>query len=246
MMDHEHVAALLRRLRVARSRRGLLAGGSTGLMALLIATRDGQDALASRTRDTHAAAKKRHKKHKKKQSQTVPPPPASPPPPSSSPPPPATGPGFCGFAGAAVVALGGRRRIAQTFLPPRSGQLMAAQIYLAANPANFSLTFEIRTVDAAGVPTSTILASTVVRGLPATTPGTLQPIPIVFATPATITLGQPLALTITADSTDYLTLANPSGNPCPDGTYFTDQDATGTFETSFGAGADLVYAVTIV
>jgi hypothetical protein len=157
----------------------------------------------------------------------------------TSPPGPVTGPGKCGNPSGAGGGMS-TRRFAQTFLPPRSGQLTQAEIFLILNPDNFSLTFDIRGVTSAGTP-GAILASTVVDGILGTSGGDVQRVEATFATPATITVGQPYALVVSA-ATDFGLKTNGSGPPCPDGRLFTDADATNAWVDS---GTDLVYAVTI-
>src|SRR5215217_1632571 len=70
-------------------------------------------------------------------------------------PPPPLGPGFCGYDGTSP-GLQASQRWALTFLAP-GATITAAKIGLRINPANFSLTFEIRPVDGAGLPTSAML-----------------------------------------------------------------------------------------
>lgn len=56
----------------------------------------------------------------------------------------------------------GSRRWAQTFLPPRGGQLTAAEFFLTEHSPLFELTAEIRTVDGDGVPTDVVLSDNTV------------------------------------------------------------------------------------
>jgi hypothetical protein len=101
--------------------------------------------LVTRFEVEETEAKRKKRKGKKAKNGTSPPSPPSPPPPPDPPPPPRS-PGFCNSAPGGQ--FGGVRRMAQTFLPPFGGQLTAARIFLEHNPDDFSVTFEIRTVDA--------------------------------------------------------------------------------------------------
>src|SRR5262245_19843471 len=127
------------------SRRGVVAGLGRGLVAALSL------ALIGSANIDEADAKRKHKKHKKpnkhkkhKQngagSPTDPGTPTGPTSPPSLP----TGPGYCALEGPTLVFTKGR--VAQTFLPPKGGQLTKAAVFLKSNPADFSLTFDIRPV----------------------------------------------------------------------------------------------------
>ena len=158
---------------------------------------------------------------------------------------PSTGPGKCGSFPVGDSA-GSQERWAQTFLPPQGGQLKGAIVFLQNNPANFALVFEIRAVDGAGVPTNTILSSKTVFNILATT-NTDPPLAVLasFASPATLTLGQPYALSITGPNAQYRIIANTAGNFCPDGKLFADASASGNFVAVEGGAADLVYLLDI-
>lgn len=238
-MDADRFDAVLRTLSVMPSRRAavrLVTG--LGLAGLL-----GRD-------ETEAKRKKKKKKKKRPTSPSPPSPPGSPPPPESPPPPPPpppTGPGFCA-ASASAGAVSGSQRFAQTFLPPAGTTLTKAQVLMRINPINFSLTFQIRTVDGAGTPTSTSLGTEIVSNIPAT--AIADPPRLVEATfdpQVTITPGQLHALVVTATDAAGFALQNNSGNnPCPDGQRFFDSAANNTFAPGGGGFDDLVYAVTLV
>jgi hypothetical protein len=124
-----------------------------------------------------------------------------------------------------------------------------ARVYLQKNPANFALNFQIRTVDAAGVPGNTILASKTVSNIPETlfadSPRTVE---AHFQTPATLTLGQPYALSVTGPGNQlYFVLYSAN---CPDGKMFLDQLTNGNFvPVGPGGGTegyDMVYSLTVV
>ena len=131
-MNVDRVEACVRSLPFAASRRAALAAGLVGLLNQL--------------GDNETEAKKKRKKRKKRKTSSTSPPCPSSPPPSPLPP---VGPGACGYDGVSD-GFAGSRRWAQTFLSPGSGPLTAAEIGLHVNPDNFSLVFEIRTVDEAG------------------------------------------------------------------------------------------------
>jgi hypothetical protein len=225
-MDADRVAALIQALSRTPSRRGVLGV----LSGLGLSGRLGpQETMAKRKR------KKHKKKHKKKHGGASPPPPPPPPPPP-------TGPGLCDAV--APASRTDNRRFGQTFLPPAGTQLTQASVLLSSNPAGFSLVFQIRSVDSAGVPGTSILASQMVSAIPATAAGgSPQQVDAIFATPATITPGQVHALTVTGPpGVTYAILVN-SGNPCADGQLFVDSNADDTFVAS--PNDDLVFLVTV-
>ena len=127
---------------------------------------------------------------------------------------------------------------------------MSAKIFLLLNPANFVLTFEIRTVDRSGIPTETILGTTTaLMGPPmdfTNPPSPPRKVTATLSPPVPVTLGQRYALTLTAPSFQYLLHANTEGNACPDGSLFGDNSATGDFIVLPEVDADLVYAVSIL
>jgi hypothetical protein len=227
-VDAEEFDRLTRVHTTGASRRGIVAGLGRGLFAALSLALVGSASVA----DADAKRKKRHRKHKKhkkhKKTPTA-----------------LTGPGYCALGGQAElwVTTG---RVAQTFLPPTGGQLTQAAVFLQSNPANFSLVFDIRPVDAAGVPTNTVLASHTVSNIPQTllaAPPRL--ITANFGTPATLTLGQQYALSVTGPGIDQYWI-HISGDDCPDGQLFHDLAANGSFVAIAGGAADLSYAVSVV
>jgi hypothetical protein len=116
-MDAEHLDILVRFFTEPRSRRGTLAAVLGGTLALV--------GLA----ETAAKKKQKQGKRKKKRQTRVPPTPSTSLPPSPQPPSPLPspqlGPGFCAYDGTSS-GLQATRRYAQTFLPPRTGQLIQA------------------------------------------------------------------------------------------------------------------------
>ena len=130
-------------------------------------------------------------------------------------------------------------------MPPAGTQLTQASVLLASNPAGFSLDVQVRSVDSAGVPGNSILASQTVSAIPATAGGgSPRQVTAVFATPAPITPGQLHALTVTGpNGVGYAILVN-AGNPCADGQLFIDTIADGTFAAS--PNDDLVFLVTVI
>lgn len=140
----------------------------------------------------------------------------------------------------------GSRRFAQTFFPPQSGRLDAAQVVLASNPADFELTFEIFGVDAAGFPAGSPLATALANVAEATILGDPpRTVSATFALPVPLALGQQLALAVTgAQAVGYAIQTN-GGNPCPDGQMFFDLQADGNFSVSAAGDTDLVFFLTI-
>src|SRR4051812_18532803 len=197
------------------SRRGVVAGLGRGLVAALSLALIGGASSA----DAEAKGKKhRRHKHKKKHQQSsggTPTDPGTPAGPGSPPPPPTTGPGSCAKTGQGVRAT--NARFSQTFFPPPGGQLLKAMIYLRKNPDNFALGFEIRTVDAAGMPTATVLASKIVAPISQTNFGDpARSVTATFDVPATLTLGQQYALVIKGPGSLYA-VSVVYGDDCNDG-----------------------------
>lgn len=267
-MDAEQFDALTRLFLLTASRRLLLASLTSGLLAAVPVTiavdaadrgTQGRRTRRRNARERLVADRRKRRKRKPHRGVNSPPPPAQslPPPPAlppSSPPPPPpplpTGPGSCGDTGNAE-SFGSLRRWAQTFLPPQGGQLRAVRIFLRNNPADYTLTFEVRTVDSQGVPTNTVLDSATVFNIPATAyTDPPRPVDATFASPASITLGQLHALSVTGPDNQYDFAAYRSNNICPDGKLFFDRFADGSFTLAGPGpglpGADLVYAVSIV
>jgi hypothetical protein len=97
---------------------------------------------------------------------------------------------------------------------------------------------EIRAVDAAGVPTGTVLAATTVTG--PTGPGDEVTLVAAFAEPAVVATGERYALSLTVGPGQDFALPSRTGNPC-EGQAFLDESADGRFEVS--PTADHVYTV---
>lgn len=152
-----------------------------------------------------------------------------------------TGPGYCALDGSTLWVTTGR--VAQTFLPPKGGQLTQAAVFLQSNPAAFKLTFDIRHVDAAGVPTNTVLASHTVSNIPQTAfAGSPRLVTANFVTPATLTRGQRYALSVTGPGNEQYWV-HIRGDDCADGQMFHDLAADGSFVAIAGGTADLSYAL---
>jgi hypothetical protein len=109
------------------SRRGVIAGLSRGLFGALSLALVGSIGAAEANAKARKGKKKRRRKHKKTGSAGTPASPSSP----------ATGPGSCPFVNSGSFEFT-KGRMAQTFLPPKSGKLTEATIYLVDNPS-FSL-----------------------------------------------------------------------------------------------------------
>jgi hypothetical protein len=217
------------------TRRRVVAGLGRGLVGALSLALLGSATVA----EVDAKGKhKRRRKRRKKQGAGS----SSTPTGSSSP---ATGPGSCPFVNIGSFEFT-KGRMAQTFLPPKAGQLTEATVYLVDNPS-FSLVFEIRKVNAAGQPTNTVLASQFVLGIQATNIGDpAQAVTATFATPAILALGQPYALSVRATNELYfIATGGGPGDGCPDGTMFRDEFAIGDF-VELAEGTDMAYALTIV
>jgi len=222
-MEAQEFDILTRVHATGATRRGVVAGLGRGMVAALSLALIGSTGVADA--DAKGKKQKKHKKHTKPQA--------------------ATGPGYCALDGPALWVTTGR--VAQTFLPPKGGQLTKAAIFLQSNPADFTLTFDIRPVDGAGVPTNTVLASHTVTNIPTTAfAGPPRLVTANFVTPATLTLGQQYALSVTGPGTDQYWVHIRDNDACHDGQMFHDLPANGSFVALGGGAADLTYFVTVV
>jgi hypothetical protein len=226
-MDCHHFDALIRPLGTA-SRRSLVHAFASGLVAC------SSWALGISSVDAkNKHGKNKNKKRKKNKTATSEPAiTPSPPPPSD---PVTTTDAACDLLW--WGALAGDRRYAQTFRALRSGQLTSASFGLTYNEAGVSFELAVREIDPEGQP-GYVLARTTIANVPATNVGVppLDNIPVrtitgVFATPATVVVGQVYALTLTGTSRYSFTIQAASDNPCPDGTLFTDREADGAFHS---------------
>ena len=108
---------------------------------------------------------------------------------------------------------------------------------------NFSLTFEIRTVDGVGEPTAAVLASTVVEHITATSALSDQPVAANFSPAVPLVAGEAYALTVTGAAGQFSLVGN-LNDICPDGRLFSDNDLDNDFRPS-GAD-DMVYTLTVI
>jgi hypothetical protein len=97
------------------------------------------------------------------------------------------------------------------------------------------------------VPTETVLASTTVSKIGQTVFGTttFRHVTATFASPATLVLGQSVALSVSEATGAYAIHVNNGGNVCSDGTLFLDNAANNTFVAAGNGNADLVYTLTV-
>lgn len=144
----------------------------------------------------------------------------------------------------APIGRANSRRFAQTFLALHSGQLTRASVELTLNVADDTeradFDLEIREVDEAGAPASTILAAATVTNVPAFVSGPPRVIAGTFRSPATVVAGTRYALTVSKQSAFNYGVNTNQANPCPDGTLFLDAIGDETFIPV--PDADLVFA----
>ena len=139
----------------------------------------------------------------------------------------------------------GNDRVAQTFTAPVSGQLTSAEIPTTGVSAGAGIRVEIRTLDGAGVPTPTALASDQIDNLPSTPLGEERTLRARFAPAASVQEGTGYALVLTVvDPKRGFGVFSRVEDPCP-GQAFFDSFADGTFEL-FDPVADIVFSVAIV
>lgn len=184
-------------------------------------------------------AKKKHLAHGDPLGECQPPPPLPPPPPPSPPPPPGPNP-LC--SGPFDSGVAGVRRVALTFLAERTGKLAAAECRLGSTNGGEDFTLELRAVDAAGVPTTTVLASDTVPNfakVPSSTPLTA-----IFDPPAAVQTGVRYAFVVTAGPGQGVFVLTRSGNPCPGQGLYIDTAANNNFTVN--ADLDMLFVASIV
>jgi hypothetical protein len=135
------------------------------------------------------------------------------------------------------------QRSAQTFTAINSGELTSAQMRVNKDAGSIGdYLLEVRTVDASGAPTSTILASTPIPN--STVPDGFSTITGDFGSPATVVAGQQYALDVgRPGSTDDLVVDAGGGNPPCLGKGYEAPTSAGPFteDTAFG-GLDYFFA----
>lgn len=140
------------------------------------------------------------------------------------------------------TGVAGVRRVALTFVAQRTGQLAAAECRLGSTNGGEDFTVEIRAVDSAGVPTTTVLASDTIADfskVPSSTPLTA-----IFDPPAAVQTGVRYAFVVTAGPNQGVFVLTRSGNPCPGHDLFIDTAATNNF--SLEDDLDMLFIASIV
>jgi hypothetical protein len=215
-VDATRIDALVRSLSAPSSRRGLLRGASATALAL---------AATRLPADTEAKKKKKGKKKKNRKQDSTNQPPISPP---STP---ATAPytktdAVCpGPSNDAFGIVDLNARLAQTFTAIASGPLVSAELRLT-EPAGSTGDYVLRLspIDAAGIPTNTVLAETQVAD--GNVPNGQSTVTFDFANPASVEAGVSYALVVTRPGSNQLVWVGQTGNACT-GTAFMSpsQDA---------------------
>jgi hypothetical protein len=219
-MDAARFIDFLRSLTATTSRRGWLSGLAVGLLAALPFVRGASE----------AAGKKKHKRKKKKK-KTVSPPPLSPPPSPPPPPPPTTkADASCPGPGNSTFSTIGSNRFAQTFTALASGQLVSAQAVLEKDPNSIgAFIMHLVTVDAAGVPTNTVLDTATVAN--SQVPNGLSTVTFSFPSPATVAAGSQYALVVTRPGANFVRWRGHGSDVCA-GAGFTCPNDSGQFAIS--------------
>lgn len=132
--------------------------------------------------------------------------------------------------------------IASTFVAENSGRLTSARVVVQKGAEDAGdYVFEIRTVNGQGVPTDSVLASTVVDDS-AADPDAFTPLTAAFAPAAKVTKGQRYALVVGRPGAAEIQLGArfQGGDPCPVSRLF----ASNTRTTPYGefTTADLVFS----
>ena len=239
-MDGPRFDALTRSLTAARSRRQALVtllGGSWGLLGWQgidhAAAHNPLKSCKKKSGKQKKACIKKAKAHNATHTTQGAPPPAGPV---------TTADAACHFPPGS-----GREgaRVAQTFRALRSGQLTSASVLLMYNVAGASFDLEIWSVNAANAP-STVLAGTTIANVPATAIDELQPRTLAgtFRAPPTVVAGLRYAVVVTESPFQGAYFQMGSNGPCPDGNFFSDPAANGTFEAQQQLDLDFATFVT--
>lgn len=134
------------------------------------------------------------------------------------------------------------RRVAVTFTAERTGKLAAAECRLGSTTGGEDFTLEMRTVNASGTPTTTVLATDSVEDFAKVPSNT--PLTAIFDPPAAVQSGVRYAFVVTAGPNQGIFVLGRSGNPCPDHTLFADTAATNNYQPV--ASQDMVFFASIV
>ncbi len=215
-MHTSQLGALASTLSMISSRRGLMAALAGGLLAVRSLANGGNDAEARKQR------KRRKKRQNRKKTRIV----------ASCP-----GTGTFGLRGD-----DGNVRIAQTFAPARSGQLVRADLLISADEGTAGAFFlRLSPVDAAGAPTNDVLAETSLAT--AGVPDGNTSSSFVFGAPARVGAGITYALTVTRPGGDRFTWHGEVDATC-DGQSFFSSDQTTPFDPNLGVN-DLTFTALV-
>jgi hypothetical protein len=137
---------------------------------------------------------------------------------------------------------GGTLRFAQTFTAATTGGLTAAQVDVRKQGTAGDYRLDINEVDAAGVPTDVVLASTTIPD--AEVPAGESTITGSFGSPAQVSAGAQYALIVTRPASNVIQVGTRTGNDCP-GQLFFSSGQTGPF-SPLGETNDMVFAVFVL
>jgi hypothetical protein len=127
-----------------------------------------------------------------------------------------------------LSSLDGNNRFAQAFTALTSGPLIRAELLIFQVSGEFGdFILQIGTVDAFGVPTNDVLASTSVAGTGV--PAGESTIAFSFANPAIVSAGEQYALILTRPGSDGLHWQGHFGDTCGGRSFFSN-DQTAPFE----------------
>jgi hypothetical protein len=141
------------------------------------------------------------------------------------------------------LSITGNERWAQTFVPQVSGALVRAEIDITKFGGNDDFVVGVNAVDAAGVPTNTALASTIVPN--ATVPTGQSSLAASFPSPAIVTAGERYALVFARPGTTAFQFGARSGDDCPGSLYFNNMPTGGMFAISMPPN-DLVFSTYVL
>jgi hypothetical protein len=215
-MNPTHAAALLRSMSGLASRRGIIGGLASGLLATGIVPVNADDAEARKK------GKKKRKKQNKKRKNTK----------QST-----RADATCPSANPIDPAASGQARLAQTFTAERSGSLVSAQLDINRGLDSVGdYILRLSPVDGAGIPTNEVLATAFVAN--GDVPDGASAVTFTFANPANVDAGTQYALVLARPGQDNFTWLVRTGDPCL-GQRFISLSPTAPFEASLGT--DYIY-----
>ncbi len=203
-MNSTQHAALLRSITGLASRRGIIAGLASGLLATGIVA-DNVDEAEARKKGKRKNKKRKNKKNKNRQDD-----------------PKVRVDATCPNLGSIISSVtDGNFRFAQTFFAVRSGPLVTAVILSNKEPgSDGDFVLRLSPVDASGVPTNEVLAEASIASADA--PDGVSTFTFAFSNPAPVVAGTEYALVLTRPGGTFVAWVGQSSAPCSGQRFFSN------------------------